>query len=147
MPPATQRLGGTCAPPVRSVKHVPWGVRAKSASTGLMLRHGQVGTRRQVLSHQYRYFVGIDWATESHEACVLNAEQQVVDRKTVEQGEPTCPNCLTSVGVPRPAAVNHLDPLFTTTPCDIKEPQQETFIFRFDANRLPALIARHKRAL
>lgn len=36
------------------------------------------------MSDQYRYFVGIDWATESHEVCVLNAEQQVVDRKTVE---------------------------------------------------------------
>jgi transposase len=37
-----------------------------------------------VLSKQYRYFVGIDWATESHEVCVLNAEQQVIDRKAVE---------------------------------------------------------------
>jgi transposase len=37
-----------------------------------------------VLSEQYRYFVGIDWATESHEVCLLNAEQQVVDRKAVE---------------------------------------------------------------
>lgn len=37
-----------------------------------------------MLSEQYRYFVGIDWATESHEVCVLNAEQQVVDRKAVE---------------------------------------------------------------
>jgi transposase len=36
------------------------------------------------LSNQHRYFVGIDWATESHEVCVLNAEQQVVDRKAVE---------------------------------------------------------------
>jgi transposase len=36
------------------------------------------------LSEQYRYFVGVDWATESHEVCVLNAEQQVVDRKAVE---------------------------------------------------------------
>ena len=36
------------------------------------------------MSEQYRYFVGIDWATESHEVCVLNAEEQVVDRKAVE---------------------------------------------------------------
>jgi transposase len=49
-----------------------------------MLHHGRVGARRLWLSEQYRYFVGIDWATESHEVCVLNAEQQVVDRKAVE---------------------------------------------------------------
>ena len=36
------------------------------------------------MSEQYRYFVGIDWATESHEVCVLDAGQQVIDRKTVE---------------------------------------------------------------
>lgn len=36
------------------------------------------------VSKLYRYFVGIDWATESHEICVLNAEQQVLDRKAVE---------------------------------------------------------------
>lgn len=36
------------------------------------------------MSDQYRYFIGIDWATESHEVCVLNAEQHVVDRRAVE---------------------------------------------------------------
>jgi len=36
------------------------------------------------LSEQYQYFVGIDWATESHEVCVLNTEQRVVDRQAVE---------------------------------------------------------------
>lgn len=48
-----------------------------------MLRHGQVGQGGWVGSPD-RYFVGIDWATESHEVCVLNAEQHVVDRKPVE---------------------------------------------------------------
>ena len=36
------------------------------------------------MSEQYRFFVGIDWATESHEVCVLDAEQRVIDRKSVE---------------------------------------------------------------
>jgi transposase len=40
--------------------------------------------KEAILSEQYRYFVGIDWATESHEVCVLDAEQQVIDRKSVE---------------------------------------------------------------
>lgn len=40
--------------------------------------------KEAVLSDQYRYFVGIDWATESHEVCVLDAGQQIIDRKTVE---------------------------------------------------------------
>ena len=38
--------GGDVHLPMRSVKHVPWGVRAQSTSTGPMLRHGQVGPRR-----------------------------------------------------------------------------------------------------
>lgn len=32
----------------------------------------------------YRWFVGIDWATESHEVCVLDRERLIVDRKTIE---------------------------------------------------------------
>lgn len=32
----------------------------------------------------YRWFVGIDWATESHEVCVLDRERSIVDRKTIE---------------------------------------------------------------
>ena len=33
---------------------------------------------------QYRLFVGIDWATEFHEVCVLDGERRVVDRRKVE---------------------------------------------------------------
>ena len=36
------------------------------------------------MSEQYRFFVGIDWATEQHEICVLNSSGRVIDRRTVE---------------------------------------------------------------
>lgn len=36
------------------------------------------------MSEQYRFFVGIDWATESHEVCILDAAQRVIERKSVE---------------------------------------------------------------
>lgn len=32
----------------------------------------------------YQLFVGIDWAAESHQVCVLNAERRVIDRKNIE---------------------------------------------------------------
>lgn len=36
------------------------------------------------MSEQYRFFIGIDWATESHEVCILDAAQRVIERKSVE---------------------------------------------------------------
>ncbi len=36
------------------------------------------------MPEQYELFVGIDWASESHEVCVLNAERRVIDRKNIE---------------------------------------------------------------
>jgi transposase len=38
----------------------------------------------QVVPEQFTLFVGIDWASESHEVCVLDTERRVIDRKTIE---------------------------------------------------------------
>lgn len=37
-----------------------------------------------MMPETYRWFVGIDWATESHEVCVLDRERNVIDGKTIE---------------------------------------------------------------
>jgi transposase len=37
-----------------------------------------------MMPEPYCWFVGIDWATESHEVCVLDRERSIVDRKTIE---------------------------------------------------------------
>jgi transposase len=36
------------------------------------------------VSEQYELFVGIDWASESHEVCVMDAERRVIERRTIE---------------------------------------------------------------
>jgi len=36
------------------------------------------------VSEQFQLFVGIDWAAESHEVCVLDPERRVIARKTIE---------------------------------------------------------------
>ena len=36
------------------------------------------------MSEQYRWFVGIDWATERHEVCIVDGGGQVVDRRSIE---------------------------------------------------------------
>jgi len=36
------------------------------------------------VSEQYRWFVGIDWATQNHEVCIVDCDGGVVDRKTIE---------------------------------------------------------------
>jgi hypothetical protein len=36
------------------------------------------------MAEPYRWLVGIDWATEFHEVCVLDRERRVIDRKKVE---------------------------------------------------------------
>jgi hypothetical protein len=36
------------------------------------------------MSEEFDLFVGIDWAAENHEVCVLDTERRVIDRKTIE---------------------------------------------------------------
>src|SRR3954452_4229220 len=48
------------------------------------MRHWGCGQDGSVVSERFELFVGIDWAAESHEVCVLDAERRVIDRKTVE---------------------------------------------------------------
>jgi transposase len=36
------------------------------------------------MEHQYEYFVGIDWATERHQVCVIDREARVVANRQVE---------------------------------------------------------------
>ena len=44
----------------------------------------RLGERRVIVSEQYRWFVGIDWATERHEVCIVDGGGQVVDRRSIE---------------------------------------------------------------
>jgi hypothetical protein len=46
MCPLRQSVWGTRASLARTVKHDLWGVRAESASTGVLRRHGQAGEGR-----------------------------------------------------------------------------------------------------
>lgn len=48
------------------------------------MRHHGRGEERSTLAEQFELFVGIDWASESHEVCVLDAERRIIDRKTIE---------------------------------------------------------------
>jgi transposase len=36
------------------------------------------------MSEQYRWYVGIDWAAELHQVCVLDQERQIVEQKKIE---------------------------------------------------------------
>jgi len=49
-----------------------------------MRHHGRGQERSTLAEEQFELFVGIDWASESHEICVLDAERRVIDRKTIE---------------------------------------------------------------
>jgi transposase len=81
--PAIERLGWKCTSPTWTVRHVPWGVRAKSASTGPTKHHGWPG-EEGILTESYRFFVGIDWAWNEHTICVLGSGGEVVDRRTIQ---------------------------------------------------------------
>jgi Transposase len=65
------------------VRHDPWGVCARSASTGELRRHDRP-EKEKVMKQQHRLFVGIDWAKDEHTICVLDSEQKVIERCTIE---------------------------------------------------------------
>ncbi|HMA26876.1 MAG TPA: IS110 family transposase, partial [Solirubrobacterales bacterium] len=59
------------------------GSRAASASTGVMKRHGRSGRKGGgEVEEEYQVYVGIDWATEAHQACVLNGARQVLGERS-----------------------------------------------------------------
>jgi transposase len=75
------------------------------------------------LNQPYRLFVGIDWAKDEHTICVLDAEQKVIERRTIEhsgtglgqladvltklsEGEPSC--VAVAIETPRGAVVEYL---------------------------------------
>ena len=62
----------------------PVGSRAASASTGVMTRQGSAGTEGGgKVNTEYRMYVGIDWATEAHQACVLDGARHVIGERSV----------------------------------------------------------------
>jgi transposase len=71
------------------VRSLQWGVAPSSASTGVMESHG-TSTNRQgedrVLTAQW--FVGIDWASEAHEVCVLDPDGHICERRQVKHAVP-----------------------------------------------------------
>ena len=48
-----------------------------------MKHHGEAKGKVR-MPEQFQYLVGIDWATESHEVCVLDSERQILETKQIE---------------------------------------------------------------
>lgn len=56
-----------------------------SASTGVMTRHGRPGRKGGgEVEEEYQVYVGIDWATEAHQVCVLDGARQMLGERSVE---------------------------------------------------------------
>jgi len=95
-PCASSYLGGTRTSVGRAVVHVPVGSCAMSASTGVTSNHGGSrvhrgrGARMQAAAEEgdYGWFVGIDWATDAHEVCILTPSREIVTQRKVEHNGP-----------------------------------------------------------
>ena len=79
-----ERRARTRAPARLTVDARPVGSCAASASTGVMSIIG--GRAREeggrVVESDYRIYVGIDWASEAHQAGVLNHERRIVAERS-----------------------------------------------------------------
>src|SRR5690606_40524474 len=86
VPPVLRATWGGPAPRGGGRAHVQWGVRASSASTGATLHSAGRVTAccGGPVSTSYELLVGIDWATEAHQVCVLTPEGAVFLERTVE---------------------------------------------------------------
>lgn len=57
-------------------------IRATIRLVAPRLSSGRFVGKEEVVDEQYRVYVGIDWATEVHQACVLDAERQVLGERS-----------------------------------------------------------------
>ena len=48
-----------------------------------MWHHGEAGGKA-CMPEQYQFLVGIDWATEVHQVCVMNADREVLEQKEIK---------------------------------------------------------------
>jgi transposase len=79
-----QRLVRTCALARPSVESIQWGVAPASARTGVMRRHGTSNeTGGSTVELTAQWFVGIDWASQVHEVCILDRRGRVCERRPV----------------------------------------------------------------
>jgi transposase len=87
--PVPEHRGRIRAPARLSVRSLQWGVAPLSASTGVMESHGtstdNEGGDRLLTA---RWFVGIDWASEAHEVCVLDRDGHICERRQVKHAVP-----------------------------------------------------------
>lgn len=61
------------------------------------------------MEHEFRHFVGIDWATEEHQVCVLDSRRKVVDERVVKHSGTAITelaNFLAKLGDPATIAVS-----------------------------------------
>src|SRR6266542_1741872 len=79
-----ERLVRTCASAEGAVVGDPVGSCASSASTGTDGDHGWPEEKGGDMESGYRLLVGIDWATEAHQVCVLDSQGRLLEQRRVE---------------------------------------------------------------
>src|SRR5262249_32748157 len=90
---ASSRLERTCAPVGLAIGAHPVGSCAASASTGVMRHQSapsyrEAAVREKVVEDEYRIYVGIDWAMDAHQACVLDSVgRMLAERSFAHSGE------------------------------------------------------------
>lgn len=74
-----------------------WGVRAAFCERQYRGGVGCSGRQEGVLLAEsaYRFFVGIDWATEEHQVCVLNVQGEIVEERAIAHSGPAVSEFLT----------------------------------------------------
>jgi transposase len=73
-----------CAPARSSVESIQWGDAPASASTGLMRRRGRSSEMKGgTMGLNAEWFVGIDWATDAHDVCIVDPSGRIVARAEV----------------------------------------------------------------
>jgi transposase len=85
-PPVPRATWGGPVPRGGGRGHVQWGVCASSASTGATLHSaGRLTLNRGgQLTETYDLLIGIDWATQTHQVCLLTLEGEVLEEQSVD---------------------------------------------------------------
>src|SRR4029077_43495 len=66
----------------------PVGSCAQSASTGNDARRGGPGLKERegVMTDDARWFVGVDWASQAHQACLIDAGGKIISEQAFAHG-------------------------------------------------------------
>src|SRR6201987_4830421 len=87
LPPVLRAPGGDACLGRLAAKHVRWGVAPRAPVQGMTrVAVARLGMKEDALTDDARWVAGIAWASQTHQACLIDAGGKIIDERAFAHG-------------------------------------------------------------